>query len=127
MHFSLLLLLGLFFFSGGDSCFVFGLVWGFFPLVLKSILNECCFEKQNYVQVSRTSNQQQLKESKHGQAEEGDHSSRSQFVREIMFEEIKTWCRTAQGCFSCTMHMLMLYLLLFCCNVYLAASKHMEI
>lgn len=69
---------------------------------------------------------QQLKKSEHGQAEEGEHSSGSQFVTQIMFEEIKVCCRTAQGCFSCTVHMLMLYLPLFCCNVCLAASKHMK-
>lgn len=69
---------------------------------------------------------EQLKKSEHGQAEEGEHSSGSQFVTQIMFEEIKVCCRTAQGCFSCTVHMLMLYLPLFCCNVCLAASKHMK-
>lgn len=71
-------------------------------------------------------NRQKLKQSEHGQAEEQDHSSCLQFVTEIMFEEIKACYRTAQGCFSCTVHMLMLYLPLFCCNVCLAASKHMK-
>lgn len=42
-------------------------------------------------------NRQQLKQSEHGQAEEGDHSSRSQFVREIMFEEIKSVVQNCSG------------------------------
>ena len=98
-----------------------------FLLVLRSILTKCCFEKID-IQVARNSKQQTAVETvEHGWAEEGDHSSCSQFVRKIMFEEIKARCRTAQGFFPWTMHMLALYLQLFCSYVCLAASKHMKI